>query len=73
MDDAGEWQLMNKVARKGGQTTMIFDVSQQYPCAYVHWHKMHVQPDGFTAEENFELKIMINQVEKLVVRNTPYV
>jgi hypothetical protein len=68
MADAGG-RLINKPVGKGDQTTMIFDVSQSYPCAYVHRHKMHVRPDGFTAEGKFELKNLINQVEELVAGN----
>jgi hypothetical protein len=59
MADAGG-RLINKPVGKGGQTTMIFDVSRRYPRAYVHRHKMHVQPDGFTAEGKFELKNLID-------------
>jgi hypothetical protein len=30
---------------------------------------MHVRPDGFTAEGKFEIKNLIDQVEKLIVGN----
>ncbi len=58
-------RLMNKPVGKGGQTTMLFNVSRHYPQAYAHWHKMHVQPVGFTAKGMFEIKKLIDQVEKL--------
>ncbi|KAK1735041.1 hypothetical protein QTG54_014107 [Skeletonema marinoi] len=29
-------RLMNKKVDKGGQTTMIFDISNRYPRGYVH-------------------------------------
>jgi hypothetical protein len=48
---------------------MLFDVSRRYPRAYVHRHKVHIRPDGFTAEGKFEIKYLIDQVEKLVVGN----
>ncbi len=41
MGNAGGW-LMNKPVGKGGQMTMLFDVSWRYPRAYMHWHKMLV-------------------------------
>ncbi len=41
------------------------------PRAYVHRHKLHVRPIGFTAKEKFEIKNLINQVDKLVVGNVP--
>ena len=66
MADAGG-RLMNKPVGKGGQTTMIYDVSRRYPRAYVHRHKVHVRPVGFTAEGKFEIKNLIDQLDKLVV------
>ena len=62
-------RLMNKPVGKGGQTTMVFDVTRRYPRAYVHRHKMHVRPDGFTTKGKFEIKNLIDQVEKLIVGN----
>jgi hypothetical protein len=56
---------------EGGQMTMLFDVLRRYHQAYVHQHKMHVQPVGFTAKGMFAIKNLIDQVEKLVVRNAP--
>jgi hypothetical protein len=37
----------------------------------VHRHKLHVQPNGFTAKGKFVLKNLINQVVRLVVGNAP--
>ena len=62
MADAGG-RLMNKPVGKGGQTTMIYDVSRRYPRAYVHRHKVHVRPVGFTAEGKFEIKNLIDQLD----------
>ena len=62
---------MNKLVGKGGQMTMLFDILHCYPCAYVHWHKVHIHLDGFTVEGKFELKELIDQVDKLVVGNAP--
>ncbi len=56
---------------KGGQTTMLFNVSCRYPRAYVHRHKLHVRPNGFTAKGKFEIKNLIDQVDRLVVGNAP--
>ena len=66
MEDCGG-RLINKPGGKGGQTTMMFDISCCYPRAYVHRHKIHERPDGFTAEGKFEIKHLIDQIEKLVV------
>ncbi len=70
MGNAGGW-LMNKPVERGGQTTMLFDVSRRYPQAYVHWHKMYPRPVGFTAKGMFKIKNLIDQEEKLVVGNAP--
>ena len=66
MGDCGG-RLINKPVGKGGQTTMVFGVLCRYPRAYVHRHKMHERPDGFTAEGKFEIKNLIDQIEKLVI------
>ena len=64
-------RLMNKPVGKGGQTTMVFDVTRRYPRAYVHRHKMHVRPNGFNAEGKFEVKNLIDQIYMLVDEQTP--
>ena len=66
MGDCGG-RLINKPVGKGGQTTMVFDISRRYPRAYVHRHKMHERPDGFTAVGKFKIKHLLDQIEKLVV------
>lgn len=70
MGDAGGW-LMNKPVGKGGQTTMVFDVTHRYPRAYIQWHKMHVRPNGFNAEGKFEVKYLIDQIYMLVDGQAP--
>ncbi len=57
---------MNKPVGKGGQTTMLYDVSRGYPRAYVHRQKLHVRPNSFTAEGKYKLWNLINQVDYLV-------
>jgi hypothetical protein len=70
MGDAGG-QLMNKPVGKGGQTTMVFDVTRRYPRAYVHRHKMHIRLNGFNAEGKFEIKNLIDQIYMLVDGQAP--
>ena len=63
--------LSNKPVGKGGQTTMLYDVSRRYPGAYVHRHKLHKKPKDFNAKGKFEIKYLIDHAEKLVVGNAP--
>jgi hypothetical protein len=70
MDNIGG-RLTNKPVGKGGQTTMLYDVSRRYPRAYVHRHKLHERPKEFNAEGKFEIKYLIDHIEKLVVGNAP--
>ena len=70
MGDIGG-RLTNKPVGKGGQTTMLYDVSRHYPRAYVHRHKLHERPKEFNAEKKFEIKYLIDHIEKLVVGNAP--
>ncbi len=70
MGDIGG-RLTNKPVGKGGQNTMLYDVSRRYPRAYVHRHKLHERPKEFNAKGKFEIKYLINHIKKLVVGNAP--
>jgi hypothetical protein len=43
----------------GGQTTMIFDINYRFPRAYIHRHKLHTRPTGFTA-------YLLSRVEEMI-------
>ena len=62
------WRLMNKPVSKGGQTTMLYDVSRRYPRHYIHRHKLtnKCRPPGFNSEGPAEIVQMINEIEKLI-------
>lgn len=49
---------------KGGQTTMLYDVSRRYPRHYVHRHKLtdKRRPPGFTQEGPSEIHHMVNVI-----------
>ncbi|KAL7528119.1 hypothetical protein ACHAXR_005384 [Thalassiosira sp. AJA248-18] len=66
MADTGG-RLKNKPVGKGGQTTMIFDVTRRYPRAYIHRHKVHQRPVvGFNAEGPSEIYALLNDIDDLI-------
>ena len=62
------WRLMNKPVSKGGQTTMLYDVSRCYPRHYLHRHKLmdKRRPVGFNQEGPAEIVCMVDAIEKLI-------
>ena len=51
---------------KGGQTVIISDSHRIRPRAYMHRHKLHVKPDGWTAMGPIEAKTMLDTVKTMV-------
>jgi hypothetical protein len=47
---------------RGGQTVIISDVSFTRPRAYMHRHKKHTMPSGWTKQGPFEAKSMIDEL-----------
>jgi hypothetical protein len=47
---------------RGGQTVIISDVSCTRPRAYIHRHKKHTMPPGWTKQVHFEAKSMIDEL-----------
>jgi hypothetical protein len=47
---------------RGGQTVIISDVSCTRPRAYIHLHKKHTMPSGWTKQGPFEAKSMIDEL-----------
>ena len=50
---------------------MLFDVHRRWPRAYIHRHKKHIRPPGFTAEGEFEMYNLLNQVNDMVIGEVP--
>jgi hypothetical protein len=46
----------------GGQTVIISDMSCTHPRAYIHRHKKHTMPPGWTKQGPFEAKSMIDEL-----------
>ena len=59
-------RLINKSFSKGGQVTIIMDVHRFRPRAYVHHHKLHKRPEGYTREGPNEVRMLIEQVNMLI-------
>ena len=63
--DAGG-RLHNKPKSKGGQTTMVFDITWQYPRFYIYRHKRHAHPEGFNTEGPSEMHYLLHVINKHV-------
>ena len=59
-------RLIGKPFNKGGQITIMMDVHRFRPRAYVHRHKLHVRPEGYTREGPNEVRMLIEQVNMLI-------
>ena len=64
--DAGG-RLRDKKVSKGGQTTMLYDIHCRYPRAYIHRHKVHKCPEGFSAQGPSEVYELLRSIDVLVV------
>ncbi len=51
---------------KGGQTVVICDVDRLRPRAYIHRHKKHEKPRGWTKQGPFEVKCILEDVKNTV-------
>jgi len=60
-------RLTGKKKPKGGQTAIASDAGWCRPRAYVHRHKLHVYPPGFTREGCSELHQMLSKLKKMVI------
>jgi hypothetical protein len=49
---------------------MIFDVNRRYPRAYIHRHKQHVWPEGFTQEGPHEMHFLLHEIKKKIRDST---
>ena len=52
---------------KGGQIVMISGVNRMRPRAYMHWHKLHENPIGWTAVGPLEVRRFMEGVRKMVI------
>jgi hypothetical protein len=51
---------------KGGQTVIISDLDRLRPQAYIHRHKKHEKPRGWTKQGPFEVKCILDDVKNMV-------
>jgi hypothetical protein len=51
---------------KGGQIVVISDVHRMRPRAYIHRHKLHTKPTGWTASGPLEVKMMMEKILPMV-------
>jgi hypothetical protein len=51
---------------KGGQMVIISDVAHLHPRAYIHHHKKHKKPRGWTKQGPFEVKCILEDVHNIV-------
>ena len=66
MGDCGQ-RLINKPVSKGGQTVMMYDVNNRYPCAYVHHHSCHPPDDIFNVKGPAKIMMLGKQLDQLVI------
>jgi hypothetical protein len=60
-------RILNKPGvTKGGQIVMISDVHRIRPRAYMHRHKLHVKPPGWTQQGPYEVKSLLETLNGLV-------
>ena len=45
---------------------MVFDINYRFPRAYVHRHKVHQRPVGFTAEGPSEIHYLLSRIETMI-------
>lgn len=51
---------------KGGQTVMVSDVHRIRPRAYMHRHKLHAKPTGWTAMGMIEARTIMEKLSEMV-------
>ena len=61
-------QIMGKPGvLKGGQIVMVSDVNRMQPRAYLHRHKLHEKPTGWTASGPLEVCRIMEKVSRMVM------
>jgi hypothetical protein len=56
---------------KGGQIVMISDVYGIRPCAYVHCHKLHTKPPGWTTRGPSKVRKIMEMITPMVKGQEP--
>ena len=59
-------RLINKPFNKGGQVTLMMDVHRFRPRAYIHRHKLHERPTGYSREGPNEVRMLMDKINLLV-------
>ena len=59
--------MVNPIVSKGGQIVLISDVNRMLPRLYMHWHKLHEKPTGWTAAGPLELRRVVEGFRKMVI------
>ena len=56
---------------KGGQTVIVSDVHRNRPRAYLHRHKVHKKPEGWTRAGPSEVRMIMEKIRVLVQGEVP--
>ena len=64
-------RLRGKKVPKGGQVVLVTDSGRVRPRAYIHRHKLHTLPTGFTRQGCGELHYLLNKVSDMVIGTAP--
>ena len=60
-------RIINKPGiTKGGQIVMVSDVNRIRPRAYMHRHKLHIKPPGWTQQGPLEVRRLLEKLNGLV-------
>ena len=59
--------MRNPGVSKGGQIVMVSDVNRMRPRAYLHQHKLHEKPTGWTASGPLEVRRIMEKVSGMVM------
>ena len=68
------FKITNKPgASKGGHIVIVTYVDHVLPREYVHWHKMHTQPDNFRDKGHKKYERSLKKIEETGVRYPTFV
>jgi hypothetical protein len=60
-------RVKNKPISKGGQVVIVSDVHRVRPRAYLHRHKVHTKPPGWTAMGPLEVHMILEKLRPMCV------
>eukprot|EP00957_Ditylum_brightwellii_P046518 3530556-Ditylum_brightwellii.AAC.1 len=51
---------------KGGQIILLSEISRVMPCAYLHCHKLHKLPPGWTVMGQYEVGVVLEWLKPMI-------